>query len=43
MCVALDGHAVRTPQAQVSNLQALSLIVHQQVLRLQVPAMCMQT
>ena len=37
--VALHGHAESTPQAQVGDLEDVLRLVHQQVLRLQVPAM----
>jgi len=37
MCVALDWYAESPAQAQVCNLECHALVIHQQVLWLQVP------
>ena len=37
MCIALDWNAEGTSQSQVSYLETLSVIIYQQVLRLQIP------
>ena len=38
MRVALDRHAVCSPQPQIRNLQTFCLVIYQEILRLQVSA-----